>query len=429
MAERRLAVYLDGTPVGTLTQSTTGRVDFNYLAEYNDPSSVPLSLSLPLGRTTFPPKAVNAFLAGLLPDSESTLERWGRQFGVSPRNPFALLAHVGRDAAGAVQVLPEDEASTDAASRHGDIEWLATNDIDGILDEIAAHRSDWNPGRHTGRWSLAGAQSKVALFRGDDGRWGIPRDSTPTTHILKPSIPGLEHHHLNEHLCLRAAQLVGLPAAETEIITHGATEVLISRRYDRVFVDGRWRRIHQEDLCQALAVHPHMKYQSDGGPGVAEIAQLLRGLVARDRQASAKRFFDALAFNVLIGATDAHAKNYSLLLASNSRTQLGPLYDVATIVPYEQQLGAKSAMKIGSTWLLHKVSESDWATVATRLGLSVEESLERVATLRAAIPDAFHRAAHEDAVPGALKERATWISELVTAHIEDRRGAFGVLKP
>jgi len=186
---------------------------------------------------------VNAFLAGLLPDSEPTLERWGLQYGVSPRNPFALLGHVGMDAAGAVQILPPDVTPSDETTRGGDIEWLTDDDVRAMLHDVALHPRDWDPGRDTGRWSLAGAQGKVALFRADDGRWGVPRDSTPTTHVLKPSMPGYNHHHLNEHLSLRAAQLLGLPAARTELLAGEQTEVLISHRNDRRGAeDGRWLR-------------------------------------------------------------------------------------------------------------------------------------------------------------------------------------------
>lgn len=140
-------------------------------------------------------EAVGAYLTGLLPDSEATLERLGRRYGVSPRNPFALLRHIGRDAAGAVQVLPDGVGASDAASRRGDVEWLSDVDVRSLVGEVAAHPSDWDPRRDAGRWSLAGAQAKVALFRGRDGRWAIPRDSTPTTHVLKPAPAHLRGHH------------------------------------------------------------------------------------------------------------------------------------------------------------------------------------------------------------------------------------------
>ncbi|QBI55543.1 Serine/threonine-protein kinase HipA [Streptomonospora litoralis] len=212
-------------------------------------------------------------------------------------------------------------------------------------------------------------------------------------------------------------------------MTRGDIEVLVCERYDRRLVGGRWQRIHQEDLCQALAVHPSMKYQAAGGPGIAKIAALLRGLAAPDRQQSARRFFDALVYNVLIGATDAHAKNYSLLLGPASRAQLGPLYDVATVLPYDQRPDHTSAMKIGSTWQMRKVTRQDWGAVATALGLPVEQAMERVTALRAAVPKALHRAAREDTVPEPLRQQAIRIADLVTAHVENRRASFAVLDP
>ncbi|WP_277877091.1 HipA domain-containing protein [Kribbella rubisoli] len=163
----------------------------------------------------------------------------------------------------------------DDASRQGEIEWLDDEAIGRTLTDLARSPESWDPGRNAGRWSLAGAQSKIALFRSPDGRWGVPCDSTPTTHILKSSMPNYEGHHLNEHLCLRAAQLCGLPAAATEVLTTDRYEVLVSRRYDRIQdQDGRWRRLHQEDLCQALSAAPGMKYQTDGGPWAAAGARL-----------------------------------------------------------------------------------------------------------------------------------------------------------
>jgi len=427
MTDSRLIVYLDGTRTGVLAQSSQGRVSFAYDDEYRLRRAVtPLSLSMPLSRAAHSPKAVRAFIAGLLPDSERALERLGRKYSVSPNNPFALLRHIGMDAAGAVQVLTEDVHATDAATRQGDVEWLEDDALDATLAELARSPETWDPGRDTGRWSLAGTQSKVALFRSDEGRWGIPRDSTPTTHILKPSMPNYDGHHLNEHLCLRAAQLAGLPAARTEILRSDRFEVLISHRYDRRTVDGRWQRLHQEDLCQALSVHPIKRYQSDGGPEVGDIADLFaRTMSSRSRQDNARRLFDYLVYNVAIGATDAHAKNFSVLLGATGVVRLAPLYDVATILPYDRAPNLKSAMKIGDTWELGKVSTKDWTTVGARLGIPRDEAVHRAETVRAAVPAAFQTAATENAVPNALRDRAAYIAELVTAHVEGRRDQWG----
>lgn len=429
MAEDRLVVYLDGVLTGTLQQNKQGRLAFSYHDLYqSDPAAAPLSLSMPKATTTHSHKQVHAFISGLLPDSEPALQRLGRKYGVSANNPFALLRHIGRDAAGAVQVLPEEIASSDAANQQGDIDWLSDGAMDDTLADLAQHPDSWDPGRNAGRWSLAGAQSKIALFRSPDGRWGVPCDSTPTTHILKPSMPNYEGHHLNEHLCLRAAQLCGLPAAATELLAGDKYEVLISHRYDRIQgPDGRWRRLHQEDFCQALSIRPSKKYQSDGGPGVGQLGELLSSRsLGSHRRANLQTLFDYLAFNVAIAATDAHAKNFSLLLSSRS-IRLAPLYDVASYLPYEHGRGLRSAMKIGTTWEMAGVSEQDWIAVGRRLGLTSDESVSRVRAIRSRVPAAFHQAAVESGVPALLRSRAGWIAELVTAQVEGRRDRWGRL--
>jgi len=429
MAEDRLVVYLDGIRTGILHQNRQGQLSFEYDDDYRrDPTSTPLSLSMPKAAKVHPNKPARAFISGLLPDSEAALQRLGRKYEVSPNNPFALLRNIGRDAAGAVQILPEDTASDDAANRQGDIEWLTEEALDRTLTELAQSPDAWDPGRNAGRWSLAGAQSKIALFRSEGGRWGIPQDSTPTTHILKPSMPNYQGHHLNEHLCLRAAQLSGLPAASTELLAGDRYEVLISHRYDRVTDSGeRWIRLHQEDMCQALAVPPIKKYQEDGGPGIRQIGDLLtRASLSVSRRENLQRMFDYIVYNAAIGATDAHGKNFSVLLGPRD-IRLAPLYDVATMLVYDQERGLKSAMKIGGTWDMAAVTDTDWAAVGRRLGLSADESVSRARAVKERIPSAFEQAIREETIPESLRRRAHWIAELVTAHLHNRRNRWGRL--
>jgi serine/threonine-protein kinase HipA len=239
-------------------------------------------------------------------------------------------------------------------------------------------------------------------------------------------MPNYEGHHLNEHLCLRAAQLCGLPAAETELLTTDRYEVLVSRRYDRVrSQSGRWRRLHQEDLCQALSIPPSKKYQDDGGPGAQQIARLLatNGLPASQGE-NLRRMFDYLVYNAAIAATDAHAKNFSILLSARD-IRLAPLYDVASYLPYDQETRLRSAMKIGSTWELASVTDNDWAAVGHHFGLAAEQAISRARDLRARIPPSFVQAAEEPAIPEQLRDRARWIADLIGTHVERRRDGWG----
>jgi serine/threonine-protein kinase HipA len=414
---QRLRVYLDGDPIGYAEQSS-GSLSFIYDEEYrSEPNATPLSLSMPLASPRHGNRPVRAFLDGLLPDSQPARERWATQYGVSANNPFGLLAHVGRDAAGAVQVLPPEEESDDAVTRHGDIEWLGGDDFTTLARELAEHGAEWDPGRYGGRWSLAGAQPKIALFFDDDtGRWGIPRDSTPTTAIVKPAIEGYHRHHINEALCLRAAANVGLLAARVDLVEVADVQAVISHRYDRrQDADGRWLRVHQEDMCQALSVHPSQKYQSEGGPGVADIGRILSGLAIGDRLVSGERFFKGLAFNVLIGGADAHAKNYSLLLIG-PRAQVAPLYDVASAACYDQHQRLDSAMKVGEHWRMLDVTEKDWRVVARQLDIPGDQAMTWVADLRAQLPEAF--AAAIDSLPDDVRGEAGHMADRIIEHVQ-----------
>lgn len=416
MAARTLRVYLDGTLIGTATQSSQGSLGFNYDDEYivmADPT--PLSLSLPVLSNRHRDKAVRAYMEGLLPDSEGARQRWASEYHVSPNNPFALLAHVGRDAAGAVQILPPEVDPADARARTGDIEWVSGTDFVDLVQDLATHQYDWDPGRFGGRWSLAGAQPKIALFRDpQSGQFGIPRDSTPTTVIVKPAIARYAQHHINEALCQRAANEAGLLAAESEVLEVGDVQVLVSTRYDRVYDGTTWHRVHQEDMCQALSVHPSLKYQSDGGPAVGDIADLLNRLPIEDRDVNAERFFKSLAYNVLIGGTDAHAKNYSLILIG-SRAQVSPLYDAASAAPYDQRERLLSSMKIGDHWRMLDATNSDWRKVGRRLGIPGDQAVAWVDDLRDQLSGAFERAAAS--LPIAVRSEAERMSERIIDHV------------
>ena len=419
MTAPALAVFLDGVRLGTVTQSRGGALSLSYDEAYRSrPGATPLSLSMPLTAAEHPNRRISAYLWGLLPDSPGALARLGSEHGVSANNPFSLLRHVGRDAAGAVQLMPDGEDAPDAAVRRGEVEWLSDDDFTELVENLATHADDWSPGRFEGRWSLAGAQPKVALHRDPEtGRWGIPRDSTPTTHIIKPVLPQYQQHHVNEFLCLGAAREAGLLAARTEIIETPRVRALVSERYDRVRdASGRWRRVHQEDLCQALSVPPTLKYQTDGGPGVAQIADLILRLGVEDRQISARRFLEALAFNVLIGGTDAHAKNYSMMLAGG-RAQLAPLYDVASAAAYDQYRRLVSPMRIGDHTYFLDVTVKDWAKIGTRLRLG-GEAVAVVEDLGERLPSALSRAAAR--LPDDLNDTGRRMVERIIEHVERR---------
>jgi len=396
MPAGELHAYLDGVRAGTFRQTSQGSLTFEYDDRYRGRrGATPMSLSMPLTRGTHRNAVARAYLQGLLPDNDGRLKELGALYKVNWRNPFALLTYIGQDAPGAVQLLPPGADSPDAATRTGDVVVHTDEEVDEIIGDLVANAETWGR-RESGRWSLPGAQPKVAFLCTDEGRWATPQDATPTTHILKPAVPPYTEHHVNEYMTMQAARHLGLDVATSDLITTlNGHHVFVSARYDRAKVNGRWRRLHQEDLCQALGVPPEKKYQSDGGPGVAAIAELFRGLRLReDREQNAFRFLEALAFNLAAAGTDAHAKNYSLLLDGAS-ARLAPLYDLGTHAPYPTRTGKpfKLAMSLDGEYVMDRVGVAALLHAADRLSIDEDAARPRVVEILRGVTDAFDQAA------------------------------------
>ncbi len=386
--KKELAAIAGQVEVGRVAYES-GRLSFEYARQWQqDPSSYPLSLSMPLLQDRHGHAPVEAFLRGLLPDNPDILQKWAAGFHVSPANPFALLAYVGEECAGAVQfVRPERLERLRREPEKVEIQWLTEAEIGERLKILRQDHSAWRIAHDTGQFSLAGAQPKTALlFR--DGRWGVPSGRTPTTHILKPPLGEWEGHAENEHFCLELAAQLGLAAARTDVTRFGEEIAIVIERYDRAFVDGRILRLHQEDLCQALSILPRRKYESEGGPGVRHIAELLREHSARP-QNDVPAFLDAVAFNWFIGGTDAHAKNYSILIGSQGAVRFAPLYDVASILPYPKIYipKLKMAMKIGGEYRLRQIGLRQWRKLATEVRFDEDRLIERLRAMAAELPD------------------------------------------
>ncbi len=416
-----LAVVMGGAIAGRLTRIRDGRLRFEYDEAYQaGTESTPLSLSMPLQIRVHDDDhrapVVTAFLSNLLPDNDAVLARWSRRFQV-PTTPFALLGTpIGEDCAGAVRFCPEDDLERVLADP-GSMAWLTEADVAARLRNLKQDTTAWLGADFTGQFSLAGAQAKTALSL-RDGRWALPSGAMATTHILKPAVAGLDDHDLNEHLCLDAARRAGLLVARSHLAMFEDQSAVVVERYDRRLADGQVIRIHQEDLCQALGVMPERKYQNEGGPTAGMIAELLRrSMPSQAAEESVGRFADALIWNWLIAGTDAHAKNYSLLM-SGVQVRLAPLYDIASALPYpihEKKL--RLAMKLGGEYSVHPW-RNFWPAAARELGLDADCLVGRVRELAAEAPSAFSEAA---AVPeiAALDRRLS--SDLVE-RVADRSG-------
>jgi serine/threonine-protein kinase HipA len=389
-----LAILLDDTVAGTVTRLKGGRLRFDYDDDYRmTPGATPLSISMPTSIRSHPDGAISPWLWGLLPDNERVLSRWARDFHAAS-NPFSLLSTpIGHDCAGAVRFVPHDEA-LQVLAKPGAVTWLTEAEVAQRLRELREDSTAWLGGEFTGQFSLAGAQAKTALLY-KDGRWGVPSGAAATSHILKPAVRGLDDHDLNEHLCLDAARRAGLVVARTRVARFDDESAIVVDRYDRRLVDGDLLRIHQEDTCQALGIHPDHKYQREGAPGPRDIATLFRtAMPPRVADEAVRRFLDALIWNWLIAGTDAHAKNYSLLLAKGE-VRLAPLYDIASALPYDaHERKLRFAMKIGGDYRVYP-ERNTWDRAASELGLDPEAVIDRVVFLAMSAPDMFADAANE----------------------------------
>lgn len=383
-----LVVLSNGKVMGEIKKDQRSRLSFIYHRDWQEAvGAYPLSLSMPLIMAEHEHAKIEPWLWGLLPDNDGILARWGQKYQVSPRNVFALLSHVGEDCAGAIQIVLPERVESLVANPTGAVEWLSDNDIADRLKMLRKDQGAWRTDRDMGQFSLAGAQPKTAFFY-QNGRWGVPSGRLPTTHIIKPSNQAFDGQAENEHVCLSLAREIGLPAATSEVRSFDGEVAIVVERYDRIWVDETIYRLHQEDICQALGIHPTMKYENQGGPGVQSVAQLLQTYSTSPLE-DLWTFVEALAFNWVIGGTDAHAKNYSILI-SDGRTRLAPLYDISSTLPYDFDFKKlRLAMKIGSKYLLDEISLPDWRKLTSLLRLDQEQFHDRCLGLIDRIPDAL----------------------------------------
>ena len=438
MARRKshypLNVLLNNRLVGRLNKESNGAIEFAYDASWLDwEHALPVSLSMQLRPTKFTGAPVSAVFENILPDSDKIRKRVAERVGAEGTDAYSLLAKIGRDCVGALQFLPDGEK----AEVPGKIEGvpLTEEELEHLVSNLARAPLGLDDGDGF-RISIAGAQEKTALLW-HEGQWKKPLGTTPTTHILKPQIGeiqtsagtiDLRDSVENEFYCLNLMTAFGLSAARAEIATFGAKKVLLVERFDRLTTtDGRLIRLPQEDCCQALSVPPTQKYQNNGGPGIADIVKLLEA--SDTPTADQTAFFKSQMLFWMIGATDGHAKNFSIFLASGGGFRMTPLYDVLTAQPAfdAKQIAQKSfrlAMSVGASrkYRILDVHGRHFAETAREAGLGrrafrnlVEEIGDRARPafdeLAAALPPQFPGTIHESVRTAALRQ----LDRLVTA--------------
>jgi serine/threonine-protein kinase HipA len=390
-----LRVLLNNRLVGHLVKDPGGGIEFRYDQSWLElEQAFPVSLSLPLREEPYRGERVVAVFENLLPDSETLRRRVAEKVGAAGTDAYSLLSEIGRDCVGALQFIAEGEgddavtaAAADGRNDSDDIhnisriegEVVSDDEIKDILSNLVQTPLGLDRDQAF-RISIAGAQEKTALLF-HQGKWLKPRGTTPTTHIFKtrigtlPNGVDLSNSIENEYYCLKLLSAFGLPVNEARIGTFRGTKALVVERFDRKWTaKGRLLRLPQEDCCQALSVPSGRKYQSEGGPGMVDILNLLKGSdsPAEDQKA----FLKAQMLFWLMGATDGHAKNISVFLGPGGRFRLTPFYDVVTAQPsldarQIERKQMKMAMSVGNSrhYRIDDIQGRHFLQTAARAGL------------------------------------------------------------
>ena len=375
-----LRVYLNNRRVGTLSREPSGAINFAYGEDWLSwKHALPVSLSLPLRESPYRGEPVAAVFENLLPDSDKLRRLVAEKVGARGIDAYSMLTKIGHDCVGALQFITGDKEAPDATSKLNG-EAINAEAIEKILKGL----SQAPLGLATDdpfRISVAGVQEKTALLL-HEGQWLKPHGTTPTTHLIKTQIgqlPGgidLSNSVENEYFCLKLTEAFGLPVNTATIENFGETKALVIERFDRRWTkDARLLRLPQEDCCQALSVPPTLKYQNQGGPGMLEILNLLKGSDTPTEDQDT--FIKAQLIFWLIGATDGHAKNFSVFLSPGGGYRMTPLYDILTAQPAlnAKQIELKQmkmAMSVGNNrhYRFNQIHGRHFVQTALRAGLS-----------------------------------------------------------
>jgi serine/threonine-protein kinase HipA len=406
----RLTAWLCGTPVATLIPTPEYRITLKWRDEGIERwglGSRVLSVGLPLGAVVGPRDMRGLdFFENVLPEGPA-LTQMATLAGVRPADTFGILAAFGHDCAGAIMLLPDGEqpgAGADSGYRPiADDELTAVIGDLGILPLGAAPERGFRP-------SLAGFQRKALLGRADDGIWELPYGDAPSTWILKPDGP----HAMaaNEATCLRLAASCGLDVPGTELLDLNGLPVLAVERYDRRPAPGGPERVHQEDGCQATGNPPASKYQEQGGPGLRNLAALLRDY---GNVADITELLRRTTFNMAVGNADAHAKNFSVLHdADGQGITLTPFYDVLSTIALKPTDSAGRTMhadtrlgqQVGAKTDIRHVTTADLADEAVTWGIRRRTATTVITEMLAQVIDATQTADGDERIIATIRQQA-----------------------
>lgn len=342
-----LLVSLNGIKVGTLLKDSNGGLHFSYTQQWMErPGARPISLSLPITKQKYAGEVVYNFFDNLLPDSPDIRNKIQARFNVGSGHSFDLLAAIGNDCVGAIQLSSQQPELVHQLNYNR----LPDQEIEKLLQGYKHTPLGMEIDDDDFRISIAGAQEKTALLKIGE-QWTKPIGATPTSHIMKLPMGELPQVGIdltdsceNEFICLELARAFGFEVANSEVLHFGKQKVLSVERFDRKYAsDGSWlMRLPQEDFCQAMGISSAQKYQSDGGPGIADCLNLLTASSnAKDRAT----FFKTQIFFWLIAAIDGHGKNFSVFLEPENRYRMTPLYDILSAFPLMSKSGSNKTLQ------------------------------------------------------------------------------------
>ncbi|MEA3363873.1 MAG: type II toxin-antitoxin system HipA family toxin [Thermodesulfobacteriota bacterium] len=365
----KLVVFIDNAVVGHLWLDEKKAFCFQYDETWLQTCAIPLSLSLPLRSETYLEDEAHAFFANLLPE-QKIRKVVARNLGVSFQNDFGLLEKIGGDCAGAVSLYPDGVHSSAEKTYIS----VSTQELAQIIKELP--KKPFLAGEKGFRLSLAGVQNKLPLFY-SEGQFALSQGGAPSNTIVKPPIETLDGTVENEAFCMALASAIGLLVPNSFIHDLDGSRIFAIERYDRAKGKDALKRVHQEDFCQAMGMLPEYKYEHESGPGFTQCVELLRRMSAKPGK-DVMFVLDWLIFNFLIGNSDAHGKNLSLLLLPQGPI-LAPFYDlVSTRIYAHYGLTSDMAMKIGGEVDPDKVTKKNWEALAEGIQISPKYVVPRI---------------------------------------------------
>ncbi|MFG5382749.1 type II toxin-antitoxin system HipA family toxin [Yoonia sp. R2-816] len=432
-SQNSISVFYDNFTIGQIDVDAAGELSFRYNPKWlATESAFPLSVTIPLQPEPVAAPVITPWLANLLPEEQQLLTL-SRALGLASSDALAILMEIGGDTAGAISIGEPSNRPSWAYQQLTDHYQTET-----VEDALTAHFADLGKrpflaGEDGVRLSLAGGQKKTALaVLGADGKpklglptdtdaLAIPKHGAPSTVIIKPdnsNLPGIVE---NETYCLTLARLCGLATVEAGILPAGERTALIVARYDRsVRKDESLRRLHQEDFAQANGVFPGQKYEQGTVAGIDMQSLLTTAQHLPSKDALALQ--DQVIFNILIANTDAHAKNYSMLLGGN--ISLAPLYDVSTVL-YWDHVNQYHAQKLGGR--KRKPGDMDrrhWDQIAEDAGFSPRVVRQRIQelvdTMVARRVEATQLVCHMDSAEAGMVEHVADLIEKNALRIAGR---------